>query len=411
MADVSQLLRKNNQGGYKNIFPKTYLDNIIDKESRMTLSDILSGFNMYFLSYTGSKGQTRLQVPSILRRTGLWITYVMWDKTIVVEWYASDNMSDAAFKEDANWRVGNNVLVGDITISSKGHWIINGIDSGIQAQGEQGVTPLLRVRNNKLEVSYNNGNYFSSISDYIAAWFRWIGTEQGVGKIQISRDNNTWSDLSSEFTNNLKISDYVGKVSELPSGVALGTIYGVGPTYDSPDISQTNPIYTLYVYTSDGWLDNGHFTSINAGIVQDLGNSEITVISQKKVTDSINVGEDTIIPLNENFRAVSSLNYTYAIVNDKNEVFFGLKKDGSVYINSLSIGNLQNQERNITSDYNRGTYYLKGRYRIGKYVVTQKDFDKIPNDSIIIISDELSMNWTQLSLPNNCIIKFEGGKK
>ena len=104
MADVSQLLRKNNQGGYKNIFPKTYLDNIIDKESGMTLSDILSGFNMYFLSYTGSRSQTRLQVPSILRRTGLCVTYVLYDGTIVNEYFIGDNISDSEFEKNDNWK-------------------------------------------------------------------------------------------------------------------------------------------------------------------------------------------------------------------------------------------------------------------------------------------------------------------
>lgn len=318
MAVNSQLIKKNKtSGGYNNVFPKTFIDAIKDRETGQTLGDILNGFNMYFLSYVGSREQTRLQVPSSLRRTGLWITYVMYDKTIIIEWFASDDISDDSFKLDSNWRVGNNALVGDITISSEGNWVINGVDSGIKAQGEQGITPILRIYDNKLQVSYTNGasfinvadnpvytqfrinnnklqvstdlgNNWSTCSDYIAAWFKWVDTGNGVGKIQISRDNSSWSDLSPEFTNNLKIADYVSSVGELPSGVALGTIYGVGPTYDSSDTSHTNPIYTLYVYTSDGWLNNGHFTSIAAGIVQTIGDNENVVMSQKAVTKTIN---------------------------------------------------------------------------------------------------------------------------
>lgn len=138
MADISQLLRKNNQGGYKNIFPKTYLDNIIDKESGMTLSDILSGFNMYFLSYTGSRSQTRLQVPKVLRKNGLWITYVLFDNTVVTEWYNNSSIDDTAWQDNSNWRDGSNSLVGDISISSDGNWVIKGVETDIPARGSKG---------------------------------------------------------------------------------------------------------------------------------------------------------------------------------------------------------------------------------------------------------------------------------
>ena len=122
--------------------------------------------------------------------------------------------------------------------------------------------------------------------------FRSTGSSQAdnVGKIQISRDNGaTWSDLSEEFTNSLHIKGYVATVGALPSSAVQGDIYGVGPTYDSSDTEQTNPIYQLYVKDSTGWVNNGRFTSIAAGIVQELGDSETAVMSQKAVTDELNV--------------------------------------------------------------------------------------------------------------------------
>ena len=140
MAVNSQLIKKSNQGGYKNVFPKSYLDNIIDKESGRTLSDILSGFNMYFLSYTGSRSQTRLQVPEVLRKKGLWITYVLFDNTVITEWYNSSSIDDTAWQDNSNWRDGSNSLVGDISISSNGNWVINGIETDIPARGPQGDT-------------------------------------------------------------------------------------------------------------------------------------------------------------------------------------------------------------------------------------------------------------------------------
>lgn len=139
------------------------------------------------------------------------------------------------------------MLVGDISISSEGNWIINGVDTGSKAQGPSGTNPILRNNQNKLEVSYDEGKTWSVISEYIAAWFRFTGTvgnnqADNIGKIQISRDNgSTWTDLSGEFTNNLHIKGYVNSIANLSSNAAQGDIYGVGPTYDLSDTEHTNP--------------------------------------------------------------------------------------------------------------------------------------------------------------------------
>lgn len=321
MKDIQQLIKKNSQEGrYEDIFPKTFIDAVLDKESGVTLTDILAMFNMLFLSYNGSRSQTRLQVPSSLRREGLWVTYVLYDKTVVTEWYGAEAIDDTTFGDSANWRDGSNALVGDISISSDGYWVINGEVTNIKAQGEAGITPILRVgSNNHLQVSYTNGSTYVDVSpnpvftqfrvsnnkleqsvdlgltwtvasDYIAAWFRFTGTTgssqaNNVGKIQISRNNGaTWSDLSGEFTNSLHIKGYVATVGALPSTAVQGDIYGVGPTYDPSDTEHTNPIYQLYVKNSTGWVNNGRFTSISAGVVQELGNSENAVISQEVVS-------------------------------------------------------------------------------------------------------------------------------
>jgi hypothetical protein len=319
MKEIQQLIKKDNQQGrYASIYPKTFLEAVLDKESGIALDEILASFNMYFLSYLGGKSVTRLQVPQDLRRQGLWITYVLFDKTTVIEWYDSDDYSDAAWGSDANWRKGSNMLVGDISISSEGNWVVNGVDIGVKATGDRGITPVLRIYNNKLQVSYNEGgsyvdindtpvytqfrvnnNHFEQsvdlgqtwtvVSDSIAAWFKWVVTGNNLGKIQISRDNQqTWQDLSSEFVNNLYIKGYVATVSDLPSSATQGDIYGVGPTYDPSDTEHTNPIYQLYVKDSTGWVNNGRFTSISAGVVQELGNSETAVMSQAGVTSALN---------------------------------------------------------------------------------------------------------------------------
>lgn len=260
MNDIQQLVKTPPVNRYGNIFPKTYLDTIKDRETNTSLIDILSYFNMYYLPYVGSQENTRLQIISKFRRTGLWVTYIKYDGTIISEWYASEDMSDDAWKNDKNWRLATNSLVGDITISSDGYWVINGVETEHKAIGEQGTTPLLRYNNeNKFQVSYNEGNH--------------------------------WIDLTS-FTNNLRIRKYIGINESLPtSGVEEGTIYMKGPYYAEDDTLNVNPIYRMWVYAWKGntlaWQDNGEFQSISAGVVQELGNSEDNVISQKVVTEEI----------------------------------------------------------------------------------------------------------------------------
>ena len=228
MKDIQQLIKKSNEvGRYDNVFPKTFIDAIKDRETGISLREILSSFNMFFLPYVGSKTATRLLLPKSFRRQGVWLTYVTWNKTVVIEWYDNDAIDDTSFGDDVNWRQGSNMLVGDITINAEGNWVINGEDTGIPARGEQGITPILRVsEDNRLEVSYNEGNTWNSfrdipvfvryrvhnnklqesvnfektwedVSDYIGAWFRWNKTSEIEGTLQISRDEKkTWEDIS-----------------------------------------------------------------------------------------------------------------------------------------------------------------------------------------------------------------------
>lgn len=298
----NQLVKRNPVEGYKNVFPKTFIDAIKDRESGASLEEIIQGFNMYFLSYNGSLALTRCKVPKALRKEGLWITYVLYDHTVVTEWYNSDNIDDESWGSDSNWRKASNALVGDISISTDGYWVINGTTTNIKAQGETGTTPLLRVGdNNKIQVTYDEGKNWEDISDYIVPKFRWNqGTGTTAGTIQISMDlGNTWKDLSNPITNNLRISKYIGINESLPaSGVAEGTVYMKGPYYDENDSLNENPIYRMWVYAWKGntlaWQDNGEFTSISAGVVQERGTSTTQVMSQDAVTRELTELESNI---------------------------------------------------------------------------------------------------------------------
>lgn len=274
------------------IYPLTYIQAVYDARTKERLDSILWKCNNVYLPWMGSAGDTRVQLPFWMRRKGIIITYKNLEDETITEKLSYDLcIADDFFRLDSSWtRITDALPVGgNITIGSNGNWFQDGVDTGFKAQGpkgDNGLTPMLRTVNNKLQYSYD-GEVWNEISEYIAAWFRFQDN-----KIQISRDQKTWSDLSKPFTQDLYIKGYVATSSALPStGVKQGDIYMVGPTYAAEDTEHKNPIYRMYVYNDSGWVDNGVFQSIAAGVVQTIGNSETEVMSQKAVSSI--VGLDT----------------------------------------------------------------------------------------------------------------------
>ena len=132
-----------------------------------------------------------------------------------------------------------------------------------------------KVVDNKLNETLDGGKTWTPVSDYISANFRW----SPENTIQINRTGKEedWEDLSYKFANNVFIKGYIASYSALPSNPSLGDIYMVG----------AGAPYTMYVYTSDGWIDNGSYTSIAAGVLQTTGQSTTEVMSQKAVTEKL----------------------------------------------------------------------------------------------------------------------------
>lgn len=100
-----QLIKKNcATGEYKEMYPITTLAAIKDPSSGKTLDEIIEEFNHIYLPFKdNSKTYTRLQVPSNLRRKGLWITYISCKGNSITEWYNSDDFSNKAWGDNSNW--------------------------------------------------------------------------------------------------------------------------------------------------------------------------------------------------------------------------------------------------------------------------------------------------------------------
>lgn len=202
----------------------------------------------------------------------------------------------------------------------------------------------------------------TDLSSYTLLPFKMIKTVfkwSEDNKIQISNDGGTtWEDLSPKFADNIHIKGYYSTVSELPSGASDGDIYMVGPA------AGTNA-YNMYVKTSSGWVDNGSFTSIQAGVVQELGDSTTEVVSQKVVSDSVNSINNTLgymngsIPFNRTeygyinnigvlTSASSGSNYLMKITDISNIIDISIKAKA------------ESTAYNIISWYDSNDNYLEG---------------------------------------------------
>lgn len=104
MAERQQLIKKNcSTGEYENIYPITDLSSIIDSDTGEFLYDTIEKFNHIYLPFQSSKPSTRLQIPEKLRRTGLWITYVVSENNTITEWFKGSNFDEKSWGDSKNW--------------------------------------------------------------------------------------------------------------------------------------------------------------------------------------------------------------------------------------------------------------------------------------------------------------------
>lgn len=102
--EKKQLLNKESLTGYlSSIAPITTFDAVVD-ENGITLAEHMKDCNHIYLSFTEySKAKTRCQVPTDMRRKGLWITYSSCQGKTVTEFYTGDSFTDEEWGKNENW--------------------------------------------------------------------------------------------------------------------------------------------------------------------------------------------------------------------------------------------------------------------------------------------------------------------
>ena len=102
-----QLYEKLGQNSYDKVFPITYLQNILDKDTNNDLTVVLSRFNHLWIPYQGTRVNTRKAVPAIFRRNSLTISYYDAEHNLsVTESYTGSNLQagvEASWVSDDNW--------------------------------------------------------------------------------------------------------------------------------------------------------------------------------------------------------------------------------------------------------------------------------------------------------------------
>lgn len=102
---IEQLLKKNcKTGEYSEISPAVSLDSVFDSDGTV-LRDILNKTNHLFLPFkNNSKRDTRLQIPSEIRRRGLWISYISCAGNLITEIYDGSGIDDKSWSDGNNWK-------------------------------------------------------------------------------------------------------------------------------------------------------------------------------------------------------------------------------------------------------------------------------------------------------------------
>lgn len=319
-----QLVKKGANGKHENVMPRSWIEAIKDKYTGQSLLEILQGFNMYFLSYTGNKENTRLQVPMNLRKRGLWVVYENYDNEVIVEWYDKKSIEDEIWKLDSSWK--RVPLTSDIKF---------------------------KIENGMLYVSYNNGKSWeelgilsdiSTTSDIVPdeeditaiesegikiLKFKDRDTTKGKGYIILRTDKpiaeqmkqeNTIYEIRYDF-------DLGGETLEVPTNCVLefkggsfksGTILGLNTTikaekpfviFDKVTINGTFNVDCIY----DRWfsyVEGEDNTSVIKSIIA-LSNANISnkIVIDRDTTYNVSVSENlerVIIPTNNTELVIDS---------------------------------------------------------------------------------------------------------
>lgn len=210
---------------FANIFPLQYVSNILDGATGETLTILLSRYNHIFIPFTGEKDITRAAVPPIMRRKGLYITYITPNSEIITEYFKGNKteVNNEDWVKDKNW--GTNLTSdnfvpitlpdGSVTAEKLSQEVLDLIGQGFKGNIENHPdgedltsTELATVGNTKYKVlKFADRNY----------------TQDGMGYV-ILRKNKTFTEQVTKSNTIYEIRynfDLDGKTVNIPDNCVL----------------------------------------------------------------------------------------------------------------------------------------------------------------------------------------------
>ena len=300
-----------------------------------------------------------------------------------------------------NERIPISLTITYDNIVNKKYIYITTIQDG--EKGIDGISSLIRWNNNSIEQSIDNGKTWSALSDkfsnnlYIIGYKdsvdklpknALIGAIYGVGPIYMDDDveqtkpyYQLYINTISNWNKNYTITKVYQGDTELPQSAEEGEIILIKKSTDNylvykytnnswnllanlaeicvqkeDIINRGDNIYALVQAEDENqyelykrvvsWINFGTYNSVAAGIVQETGNNSNVVMSQAATTESLNkLGSYSN---NEEFIR------TY--VDNNNILLWGIRNDGSIFINESYVNSLK---KNINDIYN----FLNNNYK------------------------------------------------
>lgn len=102
--NVKQLFEKVAKG-YIPIYPLASMDNIVDENQSISLTEVLNKYNHIYVTFTDNAKETRLLIPDFLRRYGLWLSYEK-DGSLYTEFFKGSNVDaqqEERWSSDEYW--------------------------------------------------------------------------------------------------------------------------------------------------------------------------------------------------------------------------------------------------------------------------------------------------------------------
>lgn len=368
-----QLYEKTNNT-YKSITPITYIQSIVDSYSGEQLENILYNFNHIYIPFTNNSANTRNKVPIQFRRNGLVISYF-------------DTVNNKAVTEHF---VGSNVAA-----TSSTSWVLNkNWDRLLYASD---------IGNNNIKLYIPNSSLtWEMLSDSLKEIFINNG-----GTIINYPDEEDLTIRKSTFNNNATLLSFKDRDVNSNEFVSEGIKIlrrRLSPVEENAD--QATTFYFNGFINEEGckettalYIDNDIVNKNNTDdiILYDVYNHCFVLRSYKLVQE---IHKTVYFPnwKSDDVKFSNSINYNYY-----NEILKGYYPK----LNTIFIDNSTNKKYYFDTNY-KLTETTNGLYYSYKNIITQEDFDK--ESTTYIIKYDFDLNRARIEMPNNCTLKFEGGR-